>query len=249
MKLKYIGLFTGLILFSQNILAVNLAYEERKPSFWELETANMLAPYTTPALWVMIPGTLTTYALYKNKKDKGEIGFNPNYDKRDKDWRKIGNILGWGLLQAGYLALQYPAIKRGSKEALNNSEIMIKSTLYTSLTTFLMKMLISEQRQDDAGKFDSFPSGHASAAFAFATNVAINHEWYWNFISIPLALLASGSRVDDDSHYLHDAVFGATLGISYAIGINYLYKKKKRGYLLGFEPTDGGAKVTWNIRW
>ncbi len=217
-------------------------------SVWEVEGRNFISPVTTPAVWIFAAGAALTYAMYQDKSDNNKIGFNPDYDKRSKPWREVGNVIGWGLLQLGYTATQIPGIRRGDKEALNNTEIMWKSTLYTSLSTFILKMTVSEQRQDSEEKFESFPSGHASAAFAFATNVAIRHAWYWNFVSVPLTVLAATSRVDDDSHYWHDAVFGATLGMSFAYGMNYLADRGRVPFLLGFEPVEKGGGITMSYK-
>lgn len=108
-----------------------------------------------------------------------------------------------------------------------------------------LKLSVRAQRPNSDTKYDSFPSGHASAAFAFATNVALRHEWYWNFVSVPLALWATTARISDDSHHVHDSIFGAALGMSFALGMNYLAGDVP--FLLGFEPMDEGGSVTFNF--
>lgn len=235
------------ILLLTLLLSLNLNAEEKgnkpleqKPSLWEHETKNMLSPITTPAVWVMAAGSVLTYLAYKDAKDKGEIGYDKDH-KEGGGWKEWGNILGWGVYQIGYTLTQIPGINRGEKRALENTEIMWKSTLYTGLTTLAFKIGVKQERRNSEGKYESFPSGHASAAFAFATNVALRHEWYWNFISVPLALFATSARVAEDAHYVHDSIFGATLGISFALGMNYISDDVP--FVLGYEPMEDGGGV------
>lgn len=243
MKLLIALLLMTNITFSQNN-RVDLKAEPYEDA-WDIEAKNMLSPFTTPAVWIMGAGAVATYLLYKNKKDKDEIGYNPKLDKDMKkgSWQYYGDMIGWGVLQGVYTLTQLPGIYRGEQRALENTEIMWKSTLYTSLTTGLMKLTIKEERQTSEGKFESFPSGHASAAFAFATNVALRHEWYWSLLTAPFVYMAAGARVSSNDHYFHDAVFGAALGMSFAYGMNYLSEKRDIPFLLGFEPVDDGGGV------
>lgn len=214
---------------------------------WDNEKKNLMSPLTTPAAWILGSGTLLSYIVYRDAQNRGEVGYDPNHKERTKgDWKYWGNILGWGAFQAIYTLTQLPGIQRGEKRALENTEMMWKSTLYTSLTTLALKLSIRAQRPNSEGKYESFPSGHASAAFAFATNVAIRHEWYWNFISVPMALWATSARIEDDSHHLHDSIFGAALGMSFAYGMNYISEDVP--YMFGFEPMKdgGGLSFTYN---
>ncbi len=59
---------------------------------------------------------------------------------------------------------------------------------------------------------NSFPSGHTSATFAFAT---VAGHYYGKKVSIPaytIAALVGASRIEKGKHFLSDVVFGATLG-------------------------------------
>jgi hypothetical protein len=215
-------------------------------SAWDIEKKNLLSPFTTPAIWILGAGSLLTYVVYKAKKDNDDIGYRDNHREGNVS-TDLANLAGWGLFQVGYTLTQLPGLMENDQRALENTEMMWKSTLYTSLTTFVLKLSVREERRNLEDKYESFPSGHASAAFAFATNVAIRHKWYWNFISVPLALWASVARVHDDSHYIHDTIFGAALGMSFAYGMNYI-SGEEVPFLLGYEPMKDGGGIVFKYK-
>lgn len=71
----------------------------------------------------------------------------------------------------------------------------------------------------------SFPSGHATYAFAYAFllgRVYGNARYFY-----ALALLIAFSRIYLGQHYPGDVVIGAGLGIVSGYATNYLYSKKK----------------------
>jgi membrane-associated phospholipid phosphatase len=80
-----------------------------------------------------------------------------------------------------------------------------------AILTQALKAATHEKRPDNSG-YDSFPSGHASAAFAVAAAESHFHPkqapyWYTG------AALIAWSRVRLDRHYTKDVVAGAALGI------------------------------------
>lgn len=213
---------------------------------WDIEKQNILTPFTNnTSAWILGAGAVLAYAVYREERNAGEYGYDEDHAVKEWcDWTCQGNIIGWGLLQVGYTLTQLPGIYRNETQALQNTEMMWKSTLYTSLYTLGLKLTVRSQRRNGENKFESFPSGHASAAFAFATNVALRHEWYWNLVSVPLALFVTTSRIASDDHYKHDSVFGAALGMSVAYGMN----KAELPFQLGYEPVDDGGGILFNFK-
>ena len=68
--------------------------------------------------------------------------------------------------------------------------------------------------------FDSFPSGHATNAFAFATAVAGHYDgWIVPTIVYTVASGVAVSRVNDHVHFPSDVVAGALIGHAVAKGI------------------------------
>jgi undecaprenyl-diphosphatase len=74
----------------------------------------------------------------------------------------------------------------------------------------------------------SFPSGHASLIFAFATIVTIYEKKYKSYLwAIPLAILVGLSRIFLNYHTVADVIGGAFVGIFSAIVVFKLSKNFK----------------------
>jgi membrane-associated phospholipid phosphatase len=88
----------------------------------------------------------------------------------------------------------------------------------------------------------SFPSGHASLAFALATSISLSHSrWY---VVLPAYGWASGvaaSRVWHGVHYPGDVLAGALLGSSVALAVHRLAPHLTPGIVGGRIGEDGGA--------
>lgn len=68
--------------------------------------------------------------------------------------------------------------------------------------------------------FESFPSGHATNAFAFATAIAGHYDgWVVPTIVYTIASGVAASRVNDHVHFPSDVVAGALIGHAVAKGI------------------------------
>jgi undecaprenyl-diphosphatase len=75
------------------------------------------------------------------------------------------------------------------------------------------------------GETSSFPSGHATLAFAYASMLASIYGRKRYFYSY--ALLVAFSRLYLGQHYPSDLVFGAALGLFSARLTNFIYLKKE----------------------
>jgi undecaprenyl-diphosphatase len=70
------------------------------------------------------------------------------------------------------------------------------------------------------GHYESFPSGHATNAFAFATAVAGHYDgWIVPTIVYTIASGVAASRVNDHVHFPSDVLAGALIGHTVAKGI------------------------------
>jgi hypothetical protein len=97
----------------------------------------------------------------------------------------------------------------------NFSYSLAQGYIVNNLLTISLKEIVSRTRPNQRNDL-SFPSGHTSNAFTWAT---ILSHYYGRKAAIPaygIATFIAWSRLDMDAHYLSDVVFGAALG--YIIG-------------------------------
>ncbi len=125
----------------------------------------------------------------------------------DPSWAKFasgtGNIL---FLGAGTLLPLVEDGKDGAQHSLRTADALVVSTLFSEG----LKRIVREKRPDGSNR-ESFPSGHATAAFAVATMQSHYHPkqaifWYAGATAI------AASRVTLHRHYTHDVIAGAALG-------------------------------------
>ena len=100
------------------------------------------------------------------------------------------------------------------------------------------------------GSGQAFPSGHTTAAFAFAGVLA--HEWGDVPGVAPAAYGIAGlvglSRINDDAHWASDVVAGAIIGWASATAVEGLYPRRAiiqaRPFL---ERRTGGIAIDWRF--
>jgi len=197
---------------------------------------NLNSPLCTDAKYIFLAGSALTAGVYFSNKDiNRQVRDQALKKKRLGVGARIGEIIGWGYLNGAYILGTFIA---GGEKNKKRSEFMLEATGYTVLSTVLLKESIKEQRPDGSNEFDSFPSGHASAAFAFASVVTANHSMLWGGLAHLTAAFIGYSRIEKDRHYLHDVIFGATLGMSYGWGIYLNHKKYNKPYWFAVAPTN-----------
>jgi hypothetical protein len=87
--------------------------------------------------------------------------------------------------------------------------------LVTGAYTALLKQAVGRRRPNGQNA-NSFPSGHASNAFALAAVAERHYGWKVGIPAYGLASAVALSRLQRDMHYLADVTAGATLG--YIVG-------------------------------
>ena len=110
----------------------------------------------------------------------------------------------------------------GKEHAIRTADSLLTSTL---ITEALKK--VTHEKRPDGSDYKSFPSGHATAAFAVATMQAHYHPRQGLFWFAGATLIAA-SRVSLHRHHTHDVVAGAAIGVL----TSRLELKQRRGLLL-----------------
>lgn len=179
---------------------------------------DVVAPFSKRGLPILLTGAaIAAFSYPLRKAGSHEIGGDQPLGNRSS----IGYQLGLWKVNLAYFAsyLGYGLFADDS-EALRKSGLMFRATAYTGLVTTGIKAFHLEQRPRRNGDFNSFPSGHASNAFAFAGVIYRNHGPVAGTAAFAMAGFVGLSRLNDNAHYIHDVIFGGALGLSYALGLD-----------------------------
>jgi hypothetical protein len=200
--------------------------------------SDLASPITTEAKYIFLGGAALTalIAFDKNEISK-RAADRVAYEPPLKSYGYIGEALGWGYLNAlytiGHLTHAYVYDEQNS---LERAELMMDASLYTLMTTAAIKTAVHSKRPEFPEEKDSFPSGHASMSFAFASVVTAEHGLYWGLPAYALASFISFSRINDGRHWLHDVIAGATIGASYGWGVYLNHRREKTPFFLTLLP-------------
>jgi PAP2 superfamily protein len=94
----------------------------------------------------------------------------------------------------------------------NGTYDVAEVTLVAAVPTTILKYTVQRQRPDGSNQ-QSFPSGHTSNAFAWATVGAYHYGWKLGVPGYLVAGLIGVSRMEKNVHYLSDVIAGAGIGI------------------------------------
>ncbi|MEO7134776.1 MAG: phosphatase PAP2 family protein [Vicinamibacterales bacterium] len=119
---------------------------------------------------------------------------------------------------------------------------LIQSQLIAAGLTQGLKYATQRERPDGSGA-TSFPSGHASGTFAFATALERHLGWRYAVPAYVAASYVAASRLPSNRHWLSDVVFGATVGI---ISGRTVTSKEAQPYPISVHPLPGGAVVAYS---
>jgi len=164
---------------------------------------------------------------------------------RLEDFFDAGNVYGSFAVQLGGAFGVYTIGRLGGHAHLSTlGADLIRAQLLTVGYTQALKFATHRERPDGSNS-QSFPSGHASAAFATANVIRRHYGWGWGSLGYGLAAYVASARLAHDRHYLSDVVFGAALGI--AGGRTVTVSHDKHRATSGAAPTAGGVAVMVNV--
>jgi hypothetical protein len=239
------------------VLGVNQSARSSVDQFsWPTIKDEFSTPITTDAKYILISGSLVTAALAMLKNDEKDwVYYEASEDTPLGDYSKFGDVLGQLVPNIAYIAYMYgDNYFQKNKISQKRALLMAKATAYSGLVTTLLKYSVREGRPDSDQK-NSFPSGHTTTAFAFASVIAMEHEWYWGTAAMGLASFVGYSRMNDNRHYFHDVIAGATVGASFGVGLALLYRQELNNDDIGangyptiyFDKDKSYIGYTWSI--
>lgn len=158
----------------------------------------------------IVGGTVTSAASLLDE-DVAEYIADPDHDfgksLEDGAAPEVVGLAVAGVFAAGRMA-EGPRFRAMSYDLL---DAFVVNWAWTSV----VKTAVSRERPNGEDS-KSFPSGHASNAFALATVAERHYGWKAGLPAYALASAVAASRLQRNKHYLSDVLAGATLG--YVVG-------------------------------
>lgn len=224
--------FVALIIFSQSGFSYDDPTQGKAffPWLWEDQFKPTIQNgFDKNGFLILGIGGLTTVAAHQYDVQAVEYnhkGHELLIDPRTaSDFAKIGSgVLGVGITVAQIIWDQPNGLMHARALAL------------TTLSHVSLAFIFQRERPDGRGDYlpfpSSYPSGHASSAFATAGSLAYAYGWK---AGLPAYIVASGisiSRIKDSAHWISDITSGITLGIFWA----------RASYLVHLNPQ---AEMKW----
>lgn len=199
---------------------------------WSTLGQDLISPVTTSARIPLITGAGLSI-FFRLTKSQIEDPIDNSLQNKNLlgDYSQIGDYSGRWIPNAAYFVgmLTYGLIADDARAKIR-ARMMLEATTFTSTVAVVLKQFVRQRRPGSLSNFKSFPSGHTSTAFAFASLVAAEHEWYWGVSAYALAGFVGFSRMNDRCHFLHDVLAGAAIGTSYGLGISLRQKEREAEY-------------------
>ena len=130
-----------------------------------------------------------------------------------EEFSEVGGTMG-GSLAVGIATAGLFTAGRFARDARFRafSYDILEGTLLNAAYTQVLKTAVGRTRPDGSDS-KSFPSGHTSNAFAWATIVEHHYGWKAGVPAYAMAAAIGAARVTGGKHYLSDVAAGATLGV------------------------------------
>lgn len=210
---------------------------------------NLASPFTTDAKYVLYTGTLATLTLlYFEDQVIDPTQAETTEDKPMGKYSRFFDYGGMGIPNALYfLGMGTAYLFSGNRYYGARSALMFRSTLYSGAVITVLKYTIREPRPNNPQEKNSFPSGHSGMAFAFASTIGMTHSWFSGLLAYTYAAGVAYSRINDNRHYLHDVVAGATIGMSYGIALAQKGRRFASNSTFQLLPSDdlSGLKIAY----
>jgi membrane-associated phospholipid phosphatase len=186
--------------------------------------------------WVLFGGTLAAVAAahqFDGTVRDHFAGKNPVLDGKDRNSTR--DALPAAALVAGTWAFGWMLDNSAGRDEAYR---MLEAGALSSITTEIFKYGAGRSRPNETLRVDdwrkggsSFPSLHASAAFAigtvFAESGGDDYRWVRRFIGFGVASYTAYERLHGNAHWLSDVVAGAAIGVSTgAFTLNRHYSHK-----------------------
>lgn len=188
--------------------------------------------------WVGVGGGLAAIAHpFDDDVHDGVVG-----DPFAETFFKPGQILGSPAVLAGSAFLTYGIARwRDQPKVSHVGMDLIQALAVSQALTLSLKHTVRRERPDGSSR-TSFPSGHASSTFAFATALERHLGWRGAVPAYVFSSYVAISRLPANRHWLSDAVFGASIGVIAGRTVT----RHGRPYPVAVVMIPGGAMVAYS---
>ena len=159
---------------------------------------------------LLVTASLTAPAIAWDDEAVGYFAKHPH-----RRWADIGRVMGGGIAIGGLTVGLFSAGRFAHPDRVRAATYDLSQAVIVNLSyTYVLKLAVHRQRPDESSR-QSFPSGHASNAFAAATVISRHYKK----LAVPAYGLASYialSRLAASKHHFSDVVAGA--GIGFGVG-------------------------------
>jgi len=185
-----------------------------------------------------------------------------NRGPTSKDISDLVSPLGHGAFLGGLVTALYASGEIFDDVKLRKTALLgFESWMVSGVIVSGLKFLIGRRRPPGnengytfrpfsfRSRFRSFPSGHASSAFAVATVIAdLSDKFAVDFLAYNLATLAALSRIHDNEHWASDVFIGAAIGYFVAKKVSALHKQKdKENIQINFRISSHRKAITLSV--
>jgi len=188
-------------------------------------------------------------------KDHVQARRTPGEDRFFKQYQNLGSTWSFGVIGA----FEVWGEVGGDTTAKNTAmDALTASIIGPGLIGTSVKYAVGRVRPNTATRTfefkpfsgnQSFPSGHASQAFAVATAIAENYPYWWvQTLCYGGAGLVGYARIEQNAHYTSDVVAGALLGWSVARAVVHRHSEQPNPKKLSWSPyaTGNGAGLVFH---
>lgn len=175
-------------------------------------------------------------------------------DKLSDAVRPYGDKLPGFLLGGIYLK----GLVFKDQRAKDTAYLGFKSILFTQAVVLSLKYITGRERPSgNKGAYFfkmldfspgtnslSFPSGHASTAFAFSSVIAHQYpKWWVKILVYSASSLVAWSRLNDNVHFTSDVLVGSVIGWYVGSTLTKFHQKKKSNSSLGFQIREDLTQI------
>jgi hypothetical protein len=193
------------------------AAQERDSTHWVVRPMDVIPPVT-----LALAGLITQGKVSRQLQNQVTSRYPDFHTKADEYLPYVPGVVSLGLASAGV---------QGKHKLGDQVILALLSNVIAQGVTQSMKRIVKYPRPNSEDNH-SFPSGHATTAFANAT---LLHQEYghrsvlYTIGGYGAATAVGGMRVMNNHHWLADVLFGAGVGIgaTKAVYISYPWLQKK----------------------